>query len=36
MTELMVGLVVTRFWEGKAGEGSESGDLRTIGIAVCL
>lgn len=34
MTELIVGSVVTRFWEGRAGEGSESSDLRRIEIAV--
>lgn len=36
MTELIVGSVVTRFWEGRAGEGSESSDLRRIEIAVSV
>lgn len=36
MTELMVGSVVTRFWKGGAGEGSESSDLRRIGIVVSV
>lgn len=36
MAELVVGSVVTRFWEGRAGEGSESSDLRRIEIAVSV